>query len=637
MITLTRRLLPALATSASIDDAAVTLTPAAEAGLPAPTLPALLVARATAHPDRVALHHKDLGIWHPITWAAYLDEVRAVAVGLEQLGLGRGDRLAVHSENRPEWVYADLAAEGLGGVVVGVYPTNPAAEVRYLLQNSGAKILVAEDQEQVDKALAVFDECPDLVRIVVIDPKGLRDYAHPALINWDDMVAAGRAELDEPTSGRRRRLDDRFGEVQPDDLACIVYTSGTTGPPKGAMLTHRNCLAGAAALVEGMKLDSTATALSYLPLCHVAERIWTIFISLLAGVTISFAESVDTVQHDLHEIAPTFFGAVPRIAEKMQASVEIKIRDAAWIKRVNYDVWMRVGRRLARERIEHNGRRSFGSRITYAVGNVMLYRAMRERLGLRNVKNALFGAAPPAPELLEYFHAIGVPVVQTYGQTECGGSSHLHQNWDIAYDTVGTPLPGYRCTVDPETSEVLLGGVGVFAGYWNNPDATAATVRDGWLHTGDQGVITERGHLKIVGRIKDIIITSGGKNISPDYIENELKFSPYVREAIVIGDGRKFLSALIGIEYDTVGHWAERHGVAYTTYRDLSEQPQVRELIEDWVRAVNDKLSQVEQIKKFRLLTKELDHEDAELTATQKVRRSAIAAKFTDLIEEMYR
>lgn len=614
MITLTRRALPPLVTTAGT------------------TLPGLLLTRAAMHPARVAFRHKNLGIWQTVTWAGYLDEVRAVAHGLHQLGIDRGDRVAIHSENRPEWVYADLATEALGGVVVGVYPTNPSAEVRYMVQNSGATVLVAEDQEQVDKALAVIDECPDLRHIVVIDPKGLRHYDHPALITYADVVARGRAA----DAADRAWLDSRVAEISPDDVSCIVYTSGTTGPPKGAMLTHRNCLAGAGAFVDAMGIDSTTTAVSYLPLCHIAERMWTIFISLRSGVTISFAESVDTVQQNIHEIAPTFFGAVPRIAEKMQASVEIKVQDSAWIKRRNYALWMRLGRRLARERIDNRGSLSLRSRLTYRVGDVMLYRAMRERLGLRNVTHCIFGAAPPAPELLEYFHAIGVRVVQVYGQTECGGGSHMHHGWDIAYDTVGTELPGYQCAIEPETGEVLLRGEGVFAGYWRNPDATASTVRDGWLHTGDQGTVTDRGHLKIVGRLKDIIITSGGKNVSPDYIENELKFSPYVREAIVIGDGRKYLSALIGIEYDTVGHWAEQRGIPYTTYRDLSAQDEVRELVAEWVLEVNRALSQVEQIKKFTLLTKELDHEDAELTATQKVRRSAVADKFGDLIDGLY-
>jgi long-chain acyl-CoA synthetase len=597
------------------------------------TLPQLLRDRAQRMPARVAFRHKDYGIWHPTTWEEYLRRVRSVAMGLRSLGVQPGDRVAVQSENRPEWVFADLAAESLGAVVVGIYPTNPPPEVAYILQNSGARVLVAEDQEQVDKALEVFDRCSALEHIVVMDPKGLRAYDHPALVTFAEVERRGR-ELDETSPDEfDRAIDARRSQ----DVACIVYTSGTTGPPKGAMLTHANCLAGASAFVTAMGITEDDTAVSYLPLCHVAERMWTIFISLLSGVTINFAESVGTVQKDIFEIAPTFFGAVPRIAEKMQANVEIRVQDAAWVKRKSYDLWIRVGRRLARERLDRAGRLRPTSRVLYALGNLFLYRPLRERLGLRNVRHCIVGAAPPAPELLEYFHALGIRMVQVYGQTECGGASHMHHRWDIAYDTVGTELPGYSCRIDADTGEVLLGGGGLFAGYWANPEATAATLRDGWLHTGDQGVITDRGHLKIVGRLKDIIITSGGKNVSPDYIENAIKFSPYVREAIVVGDGRKYLAALVGIEYDTVGHWAEQRGIPYTTYRDLSERPEVVELIDGWINEVNRDLSQVERIKRFRLLTKELDHEDAELTATQKVRRAAIADKFGDLIEELYR
>lgn len=599
----------------------------------AQTLPQLLRAGARRSPDQVALRHKALGIWHTTTWAAYLEQVRAFCLGLRDLGVSPGDRVAIQSENRPEWVFADLAAEALGAIAVGIYPTNPGPEVAHILADSGARALVAEDQEQVDKALAVLDDCPDLAHVVVIDPKGLHRYDHPALVTYADVEQRGRTlAAAEPDA-----FDALVDATTAEAVSCIVYTSGTTGAPKGAMLTHANCLAGATAFVGGMGITSRDTAVSYLPLCHVAERMWTIYISLLTGVTINFAESVDTVQADIFEIAPTFFGAVPRIAEKMQAAVEIRIADSTWVKRKNYQLWLHIGRRLARQRLTGRGTLPLRWWPLSVAGNVFLYRPLRERLGLRNVRHCLVGAAPPAPELVEWFHAIGVPMVQAYGQTECGGASHLHQGGDNAYDTVGTTLPGYRCKLDPATGEVLLAGDGVFVGYWGKPDATAAVLAGGWLRTGDQGSVTDRGHLKIVGRLKDIIVTSGGKNVSPDLIENALKFSPYVREAIVVGDGRKHLAALVGIEYDIVGHWAEQRAIPYTTYRDLSEHPRVAELVGEWLNEVNRGLAPVEQVKRFRLLPKELDHEDAELTATQKVRRTAIAETFADLIEELYR
>jgi long-chain acyl-CoA synthetase len=597
------------------------------------TLPRLLRQRASRHPTRIAFRRKHLGIWQSTTWGTYLERVRALCLGLRSLGVEPGDRVAIHSENRPEWVFADLATEALGGIVVGIYPTNPAAEVAYLLRDSGARVLVAEDQEQVDKALAVVDDCPDLSHVVVVDPKGLRHYGHPALVTYEEIEQRGRAHhAADPAA-----FDALVERTTGDAVASIVYTSGTTADPKGAMLTHGNCLAGATAMVEAMGVTADDTSVSSLPLCHVAERMWTIFISLLAGVTISFAESVDTVQADIFEIAPTFFGAVPRIAEKMHAGVEIRIQDAAWVKRKNYDLWIRIGRRLAHERLQREGQLRWRSHLLYLLGNVLLYRPLRERLGLRNVRHCIVGAAPPAPELLEWFHAIGIRMVQVYGQTECSGASHMHHGWDIAYHTVGTELPGYTCKLDPDSGEVLLRGDGLFAGYWRNPDATARALRDGWLHTGDQGTVTDRGHLQIVGRLKDIIITSGGKNIAPERIENAIKFSPYVREAVVVGDGRRYLAALIGIEYDTVGHWAERRGIPYTTYRDLSERPEVVELVRRWLLRVNDDLATPEQIRTFQLLPKELDHDDAELTATQKVRRVAVAERFADLVEELYR
>lgn len=605
--------------------------PAVDAPPELDTVPRLLRHRAAVHPDRVAFRHKDLGIWRPVSWREYRDEVEDACLGLRSLGVTKGDRVAIHSENRPEWVFADLAVECLGAIAVGVYPTNPVAEVDYLLGDSGARVLVAEDQEQVDKALTVIDRHTGLTHVVVIDPKGLRHYDDPRLLTWAELLDRGRAA--------RAAEPDVFGRLvdatDPSDVACIVYTSGTTGPPKGAMLTHASTLVGARALIEGLGIEPDDTTVSYLPLCHVAERMWTLYVSLLVGVPVNFAESVDTVQADIYEIAPTFFGAVPRIAEKIQAGVEIRIADSSALKRALYRWGMGVGRRVAHRRLRGE-RPPAADRLANAVAWVLLFRPLRERLGLKRVRHALVGAAAVSPELMEYFHALGVLVRQTYGQTECGGSSHLHRLGDIRFDTVGTVLPGYECRIEPGSGEVLLRGDGVFAGYWGKPEATETTLRDGWLHTGDVGEIDDDGHLHIVGRIKDIIVTAGGKNISPQEIENKLKFSPYVREAVVIGEGRKYLIALIGIEYETVAHWAEQRGLAYTTYRDLSERPEVVALIDDWVHTVNRDLAQVETIKRFTLIPKELDHEDDELTATQKVRRAAIEIKFAQLIAEVY-
>lgn len=596
-------------------------------------MPRLLAARARADPRRVVFRHKFRGVWEPITWGTYLERTEAFTHGLRSLGVGKGDRVAIHSENRPEWVYADVATETLRAIVVGVYPTNPVAELRYILQNSGAKVLVAEDQEQVDKALAALADCPALERIVVIDPKGLGGYDHTALVTYGEIERAGR----ELAATDPDAFEQLIGKTDVDDPAVIVYTSGTTGPPKGAVLTHRNGLSSAIGFGAGLGITGDEVTVSYLPLCHLAERVWTIYAPVLWGVNANFAESIATVQRDIFEIAPTFFGAVPRISDKMRSAVEIRMHDAAYLKRKNYELWMRVGRRLATERLANGGRLTWRSRIVNGVGEVMLYRPLRNHLGLRRVRHYLVGTAPVSPELMEWFHAIGMRMFQTYGQTECGGASHAHRGWDIRFESVGLPFDGVECRVDEPTGEVLLRGEGVFSGYWGNPTATAQTVDpDGWLHTGDVGVIDDDGHLRIIGRIKDIIITAGGKNISPAEIENRLSFSPYVKEAIVIGEGRRFLSALIGIEYETVAHWAERRHLAFTTYHDLATRPEVVELISSWVDDVNRDLAQVESIKRFTLLPKELDHDDDELTATQKVRRSSVEKRYHDLVEAMY-
>jgi len=597
------------------------------------TVPRLLAERARSDPQRVVFRHKYRGVWEPITWETYRERTEAFTHGLRSLGVGRGDRVAIHSENRPEWVYADVATETLRAIVVGVYPTNPTAELSYLLQNSGTKVLVAEDQEQVDKALAALADCPALERIVVIDPKGLGGYDHPAIVTYEEVERRGR----ERAAAEPDAFTRLIGETEADDPAVIVYTSGTTGPPKGAVLTHRNGLSSAIGFGAGLGITGDEVTVSYLPLCHLAERVWTIYAPVLWGVNANFAESIATVQRDIFEIAPTFFGAVPRISDKMRSSVEIRMQDAAYLKRKNYEVWMRVGRRLASERLANGGRLAWRSRLLDRLGDVMLYRPLRNRLGLKRVRHYLVGTAPVSPDLMEWFHAIGLRMFQTYGQTECGGASHAHRGWDIRFESVGVPFDGVECTIEAATGEVLLRGDGVFGGYWDNPAATAQTVdEDGWLHTGDVGVIDEDGHLRIVGRIKDIIITAGGKNISPAEIENRLTFSPYVKEAVVIGEGRRFLAALIGIEYDTVAHWAERRRLAFTTYHDLAARPEVTELIASWVDEVNRDLAKVETLKRFTLLPKELDHDDDELTATQKVRRSSVEQRYHELVEAMY-
>ncbi|GIH92607.1 AMP-dependent synthetase/ligase [Planobispora siamensis] len=596
--------------------------------------------RARAAPGRVAMREKDLGIWQEVTWADYWENVQLVAHALLALGVEPGDRVAVHSENRREWLYSDLAIVAVRGVTVGLYPTNPPAEVAYLLSHSGAKILIAEDQEQVDKALEVLDRCPDLERIVYVEPRGIRGhYRDPRLMSWRELLEIGAAHRGEhPDAVERRMAATRSG-----DVATLIYTSGTTGPPKGVMLTVGNIEYAVQRLVEGGGFASPPPsekdlALSYLPLCHVAERAFTVWFNAAAGVQVNFAESIETVQANLREVQPTILFGVPRIWEKVLAGVEIKLESASPLKRATARFWLRVADRIGDTLVRTGGTHTPLTRTLYAIGWVFCYRALRERLGMRRVRYAASGAAPIAPAVLKFFMGIGVSMHELYGMSENTAVATGNRPGRIKLGTVGEPHEGVELRIDELTGEILTRHPGTFAGYWRDPRATAEVIdADGWLHTGDVGEWVDGTHVRITDRMKDIIITAGGKNIAPSEIENALKASPYIKEAVVVGDRRRYLTALIGIELDTVGEWARRRGLPYTTYRDLSEKPEVRELVQGVVDGVNEEFARAEQVKRFAMLPKELDHEDGELTATQKVKRSAITRLFADLVEGMYR
>ena len=594
---------------------------------------------ANKAPAAVALREKSLGIWREITFAEYWDSVLTIAHAFLELGIEPGDRIAVHSENRPEWVFADLAAVSVRAASMGLYPTNPAPEVQYLLGDSGARILIAEDQEQVDKALAVHGELPDLEHIVYLEPRGIRGhYDDPVLMSWGEFVEIGRRHR----QAHPGAVEARMAEATPDDLATLVYTSGTTGPPKGAMLSVGNI---EFATDVGNQPDGFVEpppspsdfVLSYLPLCHVYERLFSVWFGMGTGATINFAESIETIQQDLREVQPTIFQSVPRIYEKMYAAVLVRASSASRLKKLNYALWMKVADRIGATLVEREGSHTIFTRLLSWVGSVFLYRALKERLGLRRCRHAISAAAPIAPEILRFFMGIGVPLLEAYGMTENSAIATTNRPGRIKLGTVGETLPGVEIRIDEDTGEILTRHPGTFVGYWNKPEATAETIDEtGWLHTGDVGEWVDGTHVKIVDRMKDIIITAGGKNISPSEIENLLKTSPFVNEAVVIGDRRKFLSALIAIDFDVVSSWAQAKRIGHTTYRDLTEKEEVRKLIDRVVKETNEKLASVEQIRKFAFFPKELDEDDGELTATQKVKRTAIEARFRDLIEDIY-
>lgn len=595
--------------------------------------------RAASDPHGVALRHKDLGVWQETTWAEFWDTVVTAAHALLALGVDVGDRVAIQSENRPEWVILDHATVAVRAITVGLYPTNPAAEVSYLLSHSGAKVHFAEDQEQLDKFLEARAECPEVETVVYREPRGIRGrYAVPGLLAWDEFLARG-AEHRRAHSGA---VAERMTAARPDDVITLVYTSGTTGPPKGAMLTHANVEFAIRTGVHDEQLVSPRASekdltLSYLPLCHVAERFFTTWHNAATGTQVNFAESIDTVPANLREVQPSLLFAVPRIWEKLLATARIKVDSATRVKRAYGRFWLREAERLGARLAANGGAHTAATRLRYALGWVLFFRAFRQRLGLGKVRYAASGAAPIAPDVLQFFMGVGVPVHEVYGMTENTAIATANRPGRVRLGTVGEPLSGTEVTLHPETGEILTRHPANFAGYWRDEEATAGTVdADGWLHTGDVGEWVEGTHIRVTDRMKDIIITAGGKNIAPSEIENALKASPYVKEAVVIGDRRKYLTALIGIELDTVGEWAQRRGLAFTTYRDLSEKPEVRTLVRGVVDEVNSKHNPVEQIKDFRMLPKELDHEDGELTATQKVKRSAIDRAFHHLVQEMY-
>jgi long-chain acyl-CoA synthetase len=596
------------------------------------SLPARVREIAKESPEKVALREKVFGIWEETTYSGYWDMVQIVGAGLIELGIGPGDKVAIHSENRKAWLWSEFGVHAIGGISVGIYPTNPAAEVEYLLRHSETKVLIAEDQEQVDKALEVKDRLPDLTHIIYIEPRGVTQYDDPELVSWDRLVELGKARLEAEPS----LVSDLIDSIEPETLCSIVYTSGTTGPPKGAMVSHRNVvwvMDHVTEAIAGFKPKS-GEMLSYLPLCHIAERIWAEFIALRVEGTVNFAESIETVAQDLQEIQPTLFLGVPRIWEKMQAGVLIRMSDATWLKKVLFAGGFRVGMRNA-DRILAKGRRGIWGSFLHGVFYVLAYRSLQEKLGMRHCVSAVSAAAPIAPEVLKFFMAIGVPLREGYGMTENTGYASFNPPDNIKLGTVGVPNPNCEITMS-EVGEILIRHPGVIMGYYKDDALTTNTIdTEGWLHTGDVGE-WDGDHFRIVDRMKDIIITSGGKNISPSEIENKLKVSPFIKEAIVIGDGRKYVSALIGIEFDIVSNWALRRDIAFTTYRDLSEKAEVLELVEDVVNGVNEELAPVEQVKKFRMIPKELDHDDGELTATQKVKRSHIEEKFSNLIADVY-
>lgn len=594
------------------------------------TLPGLLLHWAGRQPDALAFREKDLGIWRRITWGDYLDNVRRFADGLEKLGFREGDRLAIAGEGIPEWMYADMAAQTLGGLCVGLYPTSPWQELSYILRHSRARVVVCADQEQTDKVLEAMaqDGLPDLDWIICADPKGMRHYDQERLLFFSDVLDRGR-DVDPA------RFIARVEALNPDRPAIIVYTSGTTGAPKGALLTHRNLLIASQSVLSAHGYDGrTHETVCYLPLCHVAERSFSTVMHLCCGSVVNFAESVDTVSADLREIAPTIFLGVPRIWEKLQQTILIKLRESYAINQWIIDRTTAYAMRVARKEISASEKPGLLERWALWALRAVVFRNLRRFAGLHRCRACFCGAAAVSPEVLLFFRAIGLPIFQLYGMTETAAVAVQQVPGKDGFGGVGVPIPSMQVRLGPD-GELMMRGPSVFAGYLDAPEATEKAFSDGWLTSGDIAEVTD-GEYRIVDRKKDLIVTSGGKNIAPSEIEHALKESPYIREAVVLGDGRNFVAALLQIDHDVVAKWAQERQLSFTTFRNLVVLPQVRDLIGAAVTEANSRFARVAHVRKFVLLDKELDHDDGELTATMKVRRKAIEQKYAAQIAEIY-
>jgi len=598
--------------------------------MPEMTLPQFLLKNAREYPGASALREKEKGIWQEWTWADYLGHVRAFALGLVSLGFGRDDKLAILSDNRPEVYAAMVAAQVVGGVPVPVFQDAIAREIQYVIDHADAKIVFAEDQEQVDKILELKGSLSKVSKLIYDDPKGLRHYTDPLLIPLEKLEERGR-KLD----GERPGLfDELVRATKSEDVALICYTSGTTGAPKGAMISHANLVSAIRGILEVEHYDRTDQMLAYLPPAWIGDTFWSLAGSLIVGCTVNCPERPETVLENLREIGPHFIVAPPRIWENLVSTVQVKMADASWVKRHLYRWLMPSGEEAARRAMEKQPL-SLRLRVLRALGEFLVFAPLRDHLGFRRTRYAYTGGAPLGPEIFLFFRSLGINLKQVYGQTEAGGVSCVQRDGDIKLGTVGKPFPNTEVRLT-ETGEVISRSPCVFVGYYKNAEATSQTIRDGWLYSGDAALFDQDGHLIVIDRAKDVTALADSTKFAPQYIENKLKFSPYIKEAVAVGQDRPYVGAMVNIDMENVGKWAERRQIAYTTYTDLAQKPEVYDLIAQEVERVNRDLPEGTRINKYVLLHKELDPDDEEVTRTRKVRRGFVAKKYAEIIEALY-
>lgn len=590
------------------------------------TFPKLLAYNAANFPNEIALREKEFGIWREYTWADYNDMARRFALGMHRLGIGAGDTVGIIGDNRPEWVAGEVASHALRAAIFGIYQDSLNEECAYLINYAGAKIIIAEDEEQVDKVLEITEECPCVEHIVYCDPRGMRKYDDPRLISHTDLMKLG----DEVEAEHPGLYDELLAAGRPEDVAILCPTSGTTSNPKLAMLQCGPMLEHCLDYLQTDPKYPSDNYVSVLPLPWIMEQVYAVAQALISRQIVNFVEEPETMMSDLREIGPNFVLLAPRVWETIAADVKARMMDATPFKQRMFKLGMRMA-----EKAEKEGRSQ--SKLAYW----LLFRALKDRLGFTNLRSAATGGAALGPDTFRFFLAMGIPLRQIYGQTELGGAYTIHRGDDVDFDTVGVPFSTSEVRIDnPDANgvgEVVARTRGMFKGYYKNDKATEEALEDGWMHTGDAGYFKkENGHLVVIDRISDLAETSTGNRFSPQFIENKLKFSPFIAEAVIQGHGRPYLSAIICIRWEIVSKWAEQRGIAFTNYINLSAQPQVYDLIRKEVEQVNETLPEPQRIRKFLLLYKQLDADDGELTRTRKVRRGVIREKYADIIDAIY-
>ena len=595
------------------------------------TVPKIFWNAVNTRKNKTAMREKDLGIWQSISWKEYGEKAKYIGLALNSLGLDKGDVVSIASEGIPEWLFTDLGVICVGGISSGVYTTDSSSQVEYLVNDSKTNFYFAENEEQLDKILEVRENCPSLKKIIIYDLEGLHDFSDPQVISFSELIKLGES-IDKNNPDLFESL---MAKVSPEDIAILVYTSGTTGPSKGAMISNKNIVYQINTGINIFKPQENDEQLSFLPLCHILERTVSVMYPLQTAAVINFAESIDTVPENIREVSPTGFIAVPRIWEKFYSSITITMKDATFIGKAFYKFAISVGSKR-KDYILNGEPVPFTTQLLFGFCDQFVLKNIKKLLGLNNCRYALSGAAPISPELIDWYLSIGLDMREGWGMTETAGIGTAFYSREIKKGCVGRAIDGSEVQIAKD-GEILFRGPGVFCGYLNKPEQTKETIIDGWLHTGDVGHLDNSGNLKITDRKKDIIITAGGKNISPSEIENELKFSAFISDAVVIGDKRKFLSCLIMIDEENVMKFAQDHDVPFSNFESLCKSKEIIDLIEVEVNQVNKKFANVEQVKKFTLIDVQLTAEDDELTPTMKLKRKFINQKYTNIIEAMYK